>query len=444
MNTLNNLKKLLAGGLISLTLVAAVACSSSVEPTENLVAATEASTQQVSNGAASTVIPTSTESTDSDTEVSPTESANSSTEPIQAAFDGGPDDTPIGDAIPEVTEPAPEVIQLTAAEIVAAQEDHLANLYEDTVQSVVFIVTSSTQGVGSGSGFVWDEDGHIVTNYHVIQGANLVTVKFFNGREYRADIVAFDPAADLAVIKLIDVDTEHDLIPIKIGTSSDLRPGETAIALGNPFGKEFTMTTGIISAVTRILDSGFSTYKIPAVIQTDASINPGNSGGPLLDKDGAVIGVNTQIVSETRQSSGVGFAVPVDLVSRVIPSLLEFGEHTYALMGISGLEVDLGVRENVGLEGDVVGAYVSGVTPNGPADSAGIRGDSTAAQFNTPPAYDGDVIVSINSIRMDSMDDLIGYLALNTAPGDDIVVGVLRDGVEIAIPLTLGARPHVS
>ncbi len=442
MNTLNNLKNLLASGLISLTLVAAVACSSSVEPAENLVAATEASTQQVSNGTSITVIPTSTESTDSATEVSSTESANSSTEQIKAAFDGGPDNTPIGDAIPEVSKPAPEAAQLTPAEIVTAQEDHLANLYEDTVQSVVFIVTTSIQGVGSGSGFVWDEDGHIVTNYHVIQGANLITVKFFNGREYRADVVAFDLAADLAVIKLIDVNTEHDLIPIKIGTSSDLRPGETAIAIGNPFGEEFTMTTGIVSAVTRTIKSGFSTYNIPAVIQTDASINPGNSGGPLLDKDGAVIGVNTQIVSETRQSSGVGFAVPVDLVIRVIPSLIEFGEYTYPLMGISGIEVDLQVRENAGLGGEVVGAYVSGVTPNGPADTAGIRGDSTA-QFNVV-AYDGDVIVSINSIRMDSMDDLIGYLALNTAPDDDIVVGVLRDGVEIAIPLTLGARPHVS
>ena len=442
MNMLNNLKILFIGGLLALTLVAVVACSNSAEPTETL-AVTEASTQQVSNVALSTAIPTPTETAASGTETSPTESVDSSDQPIQVAFEGGPDDTSTGDAITEAAEQAPEVVQLTPAEIVAAQEEHFANLYEDTVQSVVFIVTSSTQGVGSGSGFVWDEDGHIVTNYHVVQRANLITVKFFNGREYRADVVAFDPAADLAVIKLIDVDAEHDLIPIKIGTSADLRPGQTAIALGNPFGEEFTMTTGIVSAVTRTLKSGFSSYNIPAVIQTDASINPGNSGGPLLDKDGAVIGVNTQIVSETRQSSGVGFAVPVDLVNRVIPSLLEFGEHTYALMGISGLEVDLGVRENVGLEGDVVGAYVSGVTPNGPADTAGIRGDSTAAQFNTP-TYDGDVIVSINSIRMNSMDDLIGYLALNTAPGDEIVVGVLRDGVEIAIPLTLGARPHVS
>mgnify|MGYP005633333547 FL=1 len=442
MNTLNNLKKLFIGGVIAVTLVAVVACSNSAAPTETL-AATEASTQQISNVALSTAILTPTESADSGTAPPPTKTVDSSDQPIQVAFEDGPDDTPIGDAIPEAAEQTPEVVQLTPAEIVAAQEEHFANLYEDTVQSVVFIVTSSTQGVGSGSGFVWDKDGHIVTNYHVIQRANLITVKFFNGREYRADVVAFDPAADLAVIKLIDVDAEHDLIPIKIGTSADLRPGQTAIALGNPFGEEFTMTTGIVSAVTRTLKSGFSSYNIPAVIQTDASINPGNSGGPLLDKDGAVIGVNTQIVSETRQSSGVGFAVPVDLVNRVIPSLLEFGEHTYALMGISGLEVDLGVRENVGLEGDVVGAYVSGVTPNGPADTAGIRGDSTAAQFNTP-TYDGDVIVSINSIRMNSMDDLIGYLALNTAPGDEIVVGVLRDGVEIAIPLTLGARPHVS
>jgi 2-alkenal reductase len=441
MNMLNNLRNLFTGGLVFLTLVAVIACSSSAESTKSLTA-TEASTQQVSNVALSTVVPTPTESSDSVTGVNPTESSESYDQPIQADLVGGPDNTPIDDAIPEVAEQAPEIVQLTPAEIVAVQEDHLANLYEDTVQSVVFIVTSSIQGVGSGSGFVWDEDGHIVTNYHVIQGASLVKVKFFNGREYRADVVAFDPAADLAVIKLIDIDTEHDLTPIKIGTSSGLRPGQTAIALGNPFGEEFTMTTGIVSAVTRTIKSGFSSYNIPAVIQTDASINPGNSGGPLLDKEGAVIGVNTQIVSETRQSSGVGFAVPVDLVRRVIPSLIEFGKHTYPLMGISGIEVDLEVRENAALNGGVVGVYVSGVTPNGPADTAGIRGDSTA-QFNLL-AYDGDVIVSINSIRMDSMDALIGYLSLHTAPGDDIVVGVLRDGVNIAIPLTLGARPHVS
>jgi 2-alkenal reductase len=202
------------------------------------------------------------------------------------------------------------------------------------------------------------------------------------------------------------------------------------------------MTTGIVSAVTRTLDSGFSSYSIPSVIQTDASINPGNSGGPLLDINGAVIGVNTQIKSETRQSSGVGFAVPVDLVKRVVPSLIESGEHTYALMGISGNEVNLSLRESVGLPGDVVGAYVSSVTPDGPADLAGIRGD-TGTQFGRLN-FDGDVIVSINSIKMKSMDDLIGFLALNTSPGDEIVVGVFRDGVETAIPMVLGARPSTT
>lgn len=436
MNTLINLKKFFIGSLAALTLVAAVACSGSTEPAENLVA-TEANAEKVSNVEMSTMIPTSTSPADSvDTE----ESSSPTVEAVQAAFDGDIDDGPIGDAIVEAPAPAADVVELTPADIVAAQENHLADLYEYAVQSVVFIVAGTTRGVGSGSGFVWNEEGHVVTNYHVVQGATELTVKFFNGREYRADIVAFDPAADLAVIKLIDV--EHELVPIAIGSSSELRPGQTAIALGNPFGEEFTMTTGIVSAVTRTLDSGFSSYSIPSVIQTDASINPGNSGGPLLDMDGAVIGVNTQIKSETRQSSGVGFAVPVDLVKRVVPSLIEFGEHTYSLMGISGNEVNLTLRENVGLPGDIVGAYVSNVAPDGPAALAGIRGD-TGAQFGRHN-FDGDVIVSINSIRMKSMDDLIGYLALNTAPDEEIVVGVFRDGVEIAIPMTLGARPSTT
>ena len=258
-------------------------------------------------------------------------------------------------------------------------------------------------------------------------------------RELRAGR-AQDPAADLAVIKLIDLD--HELNPIAIGSSSELRPGDTAIALGNPFGQDFTMTTGIVSAIARTISSGFSSYSIPSVIQTDAAINPGNSGGPLLDLNGAVIGVNTQIVSETAQSSGVGFAVPVDLVKRVVPSLIETGEYVYPLMGISGNEVELTLRENVGLPAYLVGAYVTSVSPDGPADLAGIRGDS-GTQFSGLN-FDGDVIVSINSVRMESMDDLIGYLALNTSPGEEIIVGVFRDGVEIALPMTLGSRPTIT
>ncbi|MDA1278514.1 MAG: trypsin-like peptidase domain-containing protein [Chloroflexi bacterium] len=436
MNILNNLKKFFIGGAVALATVAVVACSGSTDagdpltPTAEQVANVDASastfTGQVARGGAD----------------SPVTEAGASNTPIQAIFEDTTTDGPAGDALPEIADIG--FNELTPAEIVAAQGTHLAGIYETAVQSVVFIRVGTSLREGSGSGFVWDTEGHVVTNYHVVQGANSITVKFFNGREYRAEMVAFDPDSDLAVIRLMDV--EHELVPLKIGSSSDLRPGEMAIALGNPFGEEFTMTTGIVSAVSRTLFSGFSRYQIPAVVQTDTAINPGNSGGPLLDMDGAVIGVNTQIQSDSRQNSGVGFAVPADLVSRIVPSLIEDGSHEYALMGISGEDVGIKIRENANLPGNLTGAMVMRVSPGGPADGVGIRQDSGSRSSNGNliegrENWDGDVIVSIDSVKMKSMDDLVAYLALNTAPGDDIVVGVFRDGVEIAISITLGARP---
>ena len=342
----------------------------------------------------------------------------------------------------QVSVPESATSDTYASDIIAAQQQHLVNLYDKTVESVVFIFSRTTRGSGSGSGFVWDKSGHIVTNYHVIQNAGTIIVRFFNGREYRAEIIAEDPAADLAVIKLTDPDLNHDIKPISIGSSAQLRPGDMAIALGNPFGQEFTMTTGIVSAISRTISSGFSSYSIPSVIQTDAAINPGNSGGPLLDLNGAVIGVNTQIVSETAQSAGVGFAVPVDLVKRVVPLLIEKGKYIYPLMGISGNEVELTLRENVGLPSDLVGAYVTSVTPDGPADLAGIQGD-TGTQFSGLN-FDGDVIISINNVQMESMDDLIGYLALSTSPGENITVGIFRNNSKITVPMTLGFRPSAN
>ena len=473
MSTTNKLQKLLIGGFAALVLVATVACSSATgtaDPTADTVPVTEQVVNAIDAAAAPSadtaiapgdidslepeiivadILDEAGESDDPDGSGDASESGES----IQTAFADDVDDTPTGDVLPEVVQdespgasPETAITELTPAEIVTATGKHLADLYEETVQSVVFITADTAQGEGSGSGFVWDTDGHVVTNYHVVQGASSLVVKFFNGREYSADIVAFDLDADLAVIKLNDV--EHKLVPIAVGNSSDLRPGEMAIALGNPFGEEFTMTTGIVSAVSRSLRSGFSAYSIPAVVQTDAAINPGNSGGPLLDLNGAVIGVNTQIRSESRQNSGVGFAVPVDLVKQVIPSLITDGHHTYSLMGITGNPVDITIRENAGLPGDIMGALVMTTSPGGPADAAGIRGDSgeksVSGVIRGLENWDGDIIVSIDSIRMKSMDDLIAYLALNTAPGDDIVVGVYRDGVELTIPLRLGARPAIS
>ncbi len=448
MKTLKDLKMTLVGALATLMLVALVACTGTTtkeepEPTTDQITVSDTSTDdEVSNEGNSVVTITNPTSDEADSVANNSEGdpVEATAEVIPAVFDNSASEDPNSEADPYVGPQEASTPELSSAKIVAAQQDHLVNIYEKTVESVVFIYSRTTRGEGSGSGFVWDEDGHVVTNYHVIQNAGTITVRFFNGREYRADIVAQDPAADLAVIKLIGLD--HELTPISIGTSSELRPGDTAIALGNPFGQDFTMTTGIVSAIARTISSGFSSYSIPSVIQTDAAINPGNSGGPLLDLNGAVIGVNTQIVSETAQSSGVGFAVPVDLVKRVVPSLIEIGEYVYPLMGISGNEVELTLRENVGLPANLVGAYVTSVSPAGPADLAGIRGDS-GTQFSGLN-FDGDVIVSINSVRMESMDDLIGYLALNTSPGEEIIVGVFRDGVEIALPMTLGSRPTIT
>ena len=408
---------------------------SNVEQTSNVTNAVTASPKNIISPEMTNIPDSSPEDIISSSEIAPLATTITT---VPADSNNQSNGKPIGDTLPQ-----PISGEFTPAAIVAAQAEHLANLYEKTVKSVVFITANTQMGVGSGSGFVWDTEGHLVTNYHVIQSANQstssLTVKFFNGREYRADVVAFDPDSDLAVIKINDID--HELIPLPMGNSSETRPGEMAIALGNPFGEEFTMTTGIVSAVTRTLSSGFSSYSIPAVMQTDAAINPGNSGGPLLDMNGAVIGINTQIKSSSRQSSGVGFAVPVDLVKRVVPSLINDGQHSYPLMGISGNEVNILLRERASLPRDILGAYVNRSAPGGPADLAGIRGDSSlTGSLN----FDGDVIVSINSIPMKSMDDLIGYLALNTAPGEEIIVGVFRNGSEIAIPMTLGSRPTTS
>ena len=404
---------------------------SNVEQTSNVTNADTASPKNIISPEITNIPDSSPEDIISSSEIAPLATTITT---VPTDSNNQSNDKPIGDTLPQ-----PISGEFTPAAIVAAQAEHLANLYEKTVKSVVFITANTQMGVGSGSGFVWDTEGHLVTNYHVIQSASSLTVKFFNGREYRADVVAFDPDSDLAVIKINDID--HELIPLPMGNSSETRPGEMAIALGNPFGEEFTMTTGIVSAVTRTLSSGFSSYSIPAVMQTDAAINPGNSGGPLLDMNGAVIGINTQIKSSSRQSSGVGFAVPVDLVKRVVPSLINDGQHSYPLMGISGNEVNILLRERASLPRDILGAYVNRSAPGGPADLAGIRGDSSlTGSLN----FDGDVIVSINSIPMKSMDDLIGYLALNTAPGEEIIVGVFRNGLEILIPMTLGSRPTTS
>ena len=293
---------------------------------------------------------------------------------------------------------------------------------------------------GEGSGFVWDEAGHIVTNNHVVDGADRVAVIFSDGTELHAEVIGTDPDSDLAVLELSE--PKSGASPVELGDSDDLRVGQIALAIGNPFGQEFTMTSGIISALGRTIRSGGSPFSIPEVIQSDVAINPGNSGGPLLDRHGKVIGVNTQIISRSGASSGVGFSVPINTAKRVIPALIEQGRYEYSWLGISGSTLRADLAELMDLPRNTSGALVSQVTVDSPADKAGLRGsDRIAALDGVDYPVGGDVIVSINGWAVDDMDDLIAYLSSNTRPGDKVTLEVIRDGEGEDLEVSLGARP---
>jgi S1-C subfamily serine protease len=292
---------------------------------------------------------------------------------------------------------------------------------------------------GLGSGFVIDTDGHIVTNNHVVEGAHRIQVRFSDDTEAEADVVGTDPHTDLAVIK-VDVPAAM-LHPVELGESDTLRVGQRAIAIGNPFGFERTVTTGIISAVGRVLRqiSGFS---LPNLIQTDAAINPGNSGGPLLDSQGKVIGVNTIIFTQNGFSSGVGFAVPVNTVKRVVPELIENGHFAHPWLGIRGYSINSELAEALDLPVDR-GALVGEVIGNGPSAQAGLRGGQREVLiegFIEPISAGGDVIIAINDAEIRSMDDLITYLE-GTVVGQEVELTIIRDGDEERLTVELDERP---
>jgi S1-C subfamily serine protease len=321
-----------------------------------------------------------------------------------------------------VTAPAPMLDDPLA--LAYAEEQLLIELYENASPSVVYVAVSigGLTVDGGGSGFVWDTKGHIVTNNHVVESARRIEVTFADDTTAEAELVGRDPDNDLAVIK-VDVPAGR-LHPVELGDSDALRVGQWAIAIGNPFGFEQTMTTGIVSGLGRVVrqESGFS---LPQLIQTDAAINPGNSGGPLLDSHGRVIGVTTLIFSSSGTNAGVGFAVPVNTVERVVPSLITTGRYADPWLGIRGGdaalaadELDLSVEE---------GVLVQTVIQDGPAAKAGLRG--------------GDIIVAIDDTAVQDMDDLVVYLAENTSVGQRVTLTVLRDGRRQRIEVRLGERP---
>jgi serine protease Do len=295
-----------------------------------------------------------------------------------------------------------------------------------------------------GSGFVWDKDGHIVTNNHVVDGAEKIAVTFSDGTIVPATLVGHDPDSDLAVIK-VNLPADQ-LSPVTVADSDQVKVGQLAVAIGNPFGNENTMTVGFVSAIGRSIPADGGTtgtsYSIPDVIQTDAPINPGNSGGVLLDDEGRVMGVTAQIDSPVRASVGIGYVIPSNIVSRVVPELIKSGKYDHAWLGISGGSLIPDLATAMNLQSDQRGALINQVSAGSPAEQAGLRGSSNETTINGQSVnVGGDVIIAIDNEPVKTFDDLVAYLTSSTGVDQTVTLTILRDGQQQDVKVTLAARP---
>ena len=291
---------------------------------------------------------------------------------------------------------------------------------------------------GSGSGFVYDDTGHIITNNHVIDDALKITVTFLDGESYAAEIVGNDADLDLAVLK-INARNSY-LHHLELGSSSELKVGQQVVAIGNPFGLSGSMTTGIVSQIGRLLPQE-SGYSIPNVIQTDAAINPGNSGGPLLNLNGEVVGINTAIQSETGNFTGVGFAIPSDTVKKVVPILIRDGGIRHPWLGVSGVDIDYELAEIRGLN-STKGFLIVSVIEGSPADIAGLMGTETRQMVDGRDVpMDGDIIIKIDGEMVRKIADILVHLQMEKIVGDEMALTILRDGEIIDKTIFLGERP---
>jgi S1-C subfamily serine protease len=294
------------------------------------------------------------------------------------------------------------------------------------------------QSTRLGSGFVYDDAGHIITNNHVVAGAQIVDVRFVDGNIYSAKVIGTDPSNDIAVLQITDDFSEEHVIPLILGDSSALEVGQQIIAIGNPFGLSNTMTTGIVSQVGRLLPNREAGFSIPNVIQTDAAINPGNSGGPMLNLQGHVIGINTAIQSTTGEFSGIGFAVPSDTIKRIVPSLIEKGFFEHPWLGVSGTSVTPDIAKQIGLPKNYKGVFVTTLVKDGPAQKAGLQ----EATYNAKQELKGgDIITALDGHQIRDIDDLVIYLADNKKVGDSVVIEIHRDNSVIELTTILQARP---
>ncbi len=319
----------------------------------------------------------------------------------------------------------------------------LIQIFERTEEGVVQVNVHRTSDViganGVGSGFVFDKNGHIITNEHVVQNSDIITVTFLDGRSYNAEVVGVDAATDIAVIK---VNADPTLLkPIHIGDSSNLKVGMPVAAIGNPFGLSGTMTSGIVSALGRLLpqDTGFS---IPDVIQTDAAINPGNSGGPLLNSRAEVVGINTAIQSGTGEFTGVGFSIPSNTIAKIVPKLISDGVFIHPWVGISGRDIDPALASALNLV-DARGFLIVNVVEGSPADKAGLKGsDETKEVDGVEYPFGGDVILAVDGKVVRKIDDILIHLQRYKSVGDEMVLEVLRDGRVTNFVVELDERPN--
>ncbi len=353
---------------------------------------------------------------------------------------------------PKSTQQAVPIVAPTFTEMPVTQEPtfqsnsglpSLVGFYDAFGSGVVNIRVFITQGgtieEGAGSGFVLDDTGHIITNNHVVASANTISVIFYNGIEIAAETVGTDPYSDLAVIQADHL--PEGVIPLALGDSDAVEVGEWVVAIGNPFGQQSSMTTGIVSAVGRTISAGSTPFSIPQAIQTDAAINPGNSGGPLLNLEGQIIGVNAQIATGgISANAGVGFAIPSNIVRLVAPSLIENNEYVWPWLGVTGADLSLVLREANNIEAQL-GAYITDVDPAGPAAEAGLQGSTGTKSIDSLDIpVGGDVVTAVDGKAVNNFSDLLVEIAYKQ-PGDEVKLTVLRGGNEMEIDVVLAPRP---
>jgi len=319
----------------------------------------------------------------------------------------------------------------------------LIEIFEKSEPGVVRVNVQRTEQAngtsGIGSGFVFDKNGHIITNSHVVKNAKKVVVTFLDGRSYNADLIGYDEFTDIGVIKVnADLSLLH---PLSLGDSSNLKVGESIAAIGNPFGLSGSMTAGIVSQLGRLLPSG-SGYSIPDVIQTDAAINPGNSGGPLLNMRGEIVGINTAIQSTTGEFTGVGFAVPSQTIAKIVPKLIQDGTYHHPWIGITGRDIEPDLAKVLNLN-DAVGFLIVSVIDNSPADKAGLHGSNETIQVDgLNYQIGGDIILSVDGKQVRKIDDILVHLQRAKSVGDEMVLEILRDGRTTNITINLEERPN--